>query len=152
MQSAVDSVTEGFDMQMLKFGREIDLDLLDQMGPTPGADDLRAQLQNQEKRFVAELKEWDRKIALRTEELVALTEENTTHLNTVAELTSQQKMLESGIRRTQKELEKDPIAAQKREAAERDHMVEVIQAQAKEIEYVKSQINILKRKDTSLFQ
>ena len=152
MQSAVDSVTEGFDMQMLKFGREIDLDLLDQMGPTPGADDLRAQLQNQEKRFVAELKEWDRKIALRTEELVALTEENTTHLNTVAELTSQQKMLESGIRRTQKELEKDPIAAQKREAAERDHMVEVIQAQAKEIEYIKSQINILKRKDTSLFQ
>lgn len=152
MQSAVDSVTEGFDMQMLKFGREIDLDLLDQMGPTPGADDLRAQLQNQEKRFVAELKEWDRKIALRTEELVALTEENTTHLNTVAELTSQQKMLESGIRRTQKEVEKDPIAAQKREAAERDHMVEVIQAQAKEIEYIKSQINILKRKDTSLFQ
>ena len=139
-------------MQMLKFGREIDLDLLDQMGPTPGADDLRAQLQNQEKRFVAELKEWDRKIALRTEELVALTEENTTHLNTVAELTSQQKMLESGIRRTQKEVEKDPIAAQKREAAERDHMVEVIQAQAKEIEYIKSQINILKRKDTSLFQ
>lgn len=137
---------------MLKFGREIDLDLLDQMGPSPGADDLRAQLQSQEKRFVAELKEWDRKIALRTEELVALTEENTTHLNTVAELTSQQKMLEAGIRRTQKELDHDPVAAQKREAAERDHMIEVIQAQAKEIEQVRSQINMLKRKDTSLFQ
>eukprot|EP00892_Ulva_mutabilis_P004793 jgi/Ulvmu1/2686/UM014_0142.1 len=139
-------------MQMLKFGREIDLDLLDQMGPSPGADDLRAQLQSQQKRFVAELKEWDRKIAARTEELVALTEENTTHLNTVAELTSQQKMLEAGIRRTRKELDNDPIAAQTREAAERDHMVEVIQAQAKEIDYIKSQINVLKRKDTSLFQ
>lgn len=137
---------------MLKFGREIDLDLLDKMGPTPGADDLRAQLRAQEKRFAAELKEWDRKISIRTEELVALTEENTTHLTTVAELTSQQKALEAGIRRTQKELDADPIAAQKREAAERDHMVEVIQAQAKEIEYMKSQINMLKRKDTSLFQ
>lgn len=137
---------------MLKFGREIDLDLLDKMGPTPGADDLRAQLRAQEKRFAAELKEWDRKIAIRTEELVALTEENTTHLNTVAELTSQQKTLEAGIRRTQKELDGDPVAAQKREEAERDHMVEVIQAQAKEIEYMKSQITMLKRKDTSLFQ
>lgn len=139
-------------MQMLKFGREIDLALLDQMGPTPGADDLRAQLRTQERRFAAELEAWDRKIAVRTEELVALTEENTTHLNTVAELTAQQKQLEVGVRRTQRDLGADPIAAQKREAAERDHMVEVIQAQAKEIEYMKSQISMLKRKDTSLFQ
>lgn len=137
---------------MLKFGREIDLALLDKMGPTPGADDLRAQLRTQERRFAAELEAWDRKIAVRTEELVALTEENTTHLNTVAELTAQQKQLEVGVRRTQRDLGADPIAAQKREAAERDHMVEVIQAQAKEIEYMKSQISMLKRKDTSLFQ
>ena len=73
-------------LQMLKFGREIDLDLLEQMGPTPGADELRAQLREQEKRFVAELKEWDQKLSMRTEELVALTQENTIHLNTVGEL------------------------------------------------------------------
>jgi cilia- and flagella-associated protein 44 len=137
---------------MLKFGREIDLDLLEQLGPTPGADDLRAQLREQEHRFVAELKEWDQKINMRTEELVALTQENTIHLNTVGELTSQQKFLESGIRRTRKELNSDSVAARKREAAERDHLIDMIQSQAKEIDYLKSQIDILKRKDTSVFQ
>lgn len=139
-------------LQMLKFGREIDLDLLEQMGPTPGADELRAQLREQEKRFVAELKEWDQKLSMRTEELVALTQENTIHLNTVGELTSQQKALENGIRRTRKELNSDPVAAQKREAAERDHLIDVIQSQAKEIDYIRSQIDVLKRKDTSVFQ
>lgn len=139
-------------MQMLKFGREIDLDLLEQMGPTPGADDLRAQLREQEKRFVAELREWDQKLGMRTEELVALTQENTIHLNTVGELTSQQKALESGIRRTRKDLLSDPVAAQKRESAERDHLIDVIQSQAKEIDYIRSQIDVLKRKDTSVFQ
>lgn len=139
-------------LQMLKFGREIDLDLLEQMGPTPGADELRAQLREQEKGFVAELKEWDQKISMRTEELVAMTQENTIHLNTVGELTSQQKALESGIRRTRKELNSDPVAAQKLEAAERDHLIDVIQSQAKEIDYIRSQIDVLKRKDTSVFQ
>lgn len=136
---------------MLKFGREIDLSLLERMAPTPGADELQQQLQDQEKAFSADLKEWDRKIASRTEELVALTQENTTHLHTVAELTSQQKDLEAGIRKTQQELYNDPVAARRREVAERDHLVQVVNTQAKEIDHLKSQITVLRRKDTSVY-
>jgi cilia- and flagella-associated protein 44 len=136
---------------MLKFGRVIDLDILDRLGPTPGAEELRAQLKEQEKRFTAELRDWDRKIAARTEELVALTEENTTHLNTVAELTAQQKFLEQGMRRTQADLDSDPISLQQREMAERDHLIKMVNSQSKEIQYLKSQIDILKRKDTNVY-
>jgi cilia- and flagella-associated protein 44 len=136
---------------MLKFGREIDLDLLERLGPTPGADELQRQLQQQEKTFSADLKEWDRKIAARTEELVALTEENTTHLHTVAELTAQQKGLEVGIRKTQQDLCKDPIATRRREVAERDHLVQLVNGQAKEIDHLRSQITVLRRKDTSVY-
>ena len=91
-QRAEDGLMARAAVQMLKFGREIDLSLLEQMGPALGADELQLQLQQQEKAFAADLKEWDRKIAARTEELVALTQENTTHLETVANLTSQQKL------------------------------------------------------------
>lgn len=136
---------------MLKFGREIDLGLLEQMRPTPGADELHAQLQQQETAFAADLKEWDRKIAARTEELVALTRENTTHLQTVASLTAQQKDLEQGIRKTQQELYKDPVEARRRDVAERDHLVRMVNAQAKELDHLKSQITVLRRKDTSVY-
>lgn len=136
---------------MLKFGREIDLSLLERLGPTPGADELHVQLQQQEKAFAEDLKEWDRKIAARTEELVALTQENTTHLQTVATLTAQQKELEQGVRRTQQELHKDRVAAQRRDVAERDHLVRIVNTQAKEIDHLKSQITVLRRKDTSVY-
>jgi chromosome segregation ATPase len=136
---------------MLKFGREIDLAVLERMGPTPGADELQQQLLQQERSFRAELSDWDRKIAQRTEELVALTQENTKHLQTVAELTAQQKSLEEGIGKAQKELHADPIAAHRREVAERDHLVQTVNAQAQEIDRLKSQINVLRRKDTSVY-
>ena len=138
-------------LQMLKFGREINMDLLDRLGPSPGADDLAAQLADQERRFAAELKDWDRKVAGRTEELVALTQENTAHLQTVASLTAQQKDLEDGVRKTQRELHADPIATRRREVAEREHLVQAVNAQAKEIEQLRLQINVLRRKDTSVY-
>lgn len=138
-------------VQVLKFGQVIDLELLDKVGPAQGADDLKAQLKTQEDTFSAELTEWDRKIAARTEELASLTTENTAHLHTVAELTMQQKSLESGIRDTRKNLFNDPIASRKRETAERDHLVQIVNAQAKEIKQLSSQIAILRRKDTSVY-
>lgn len=136
---------------MLKFGREIDLSVLERMGPTPGADELQQQLQEQERSFQAELAEWDRKVAQRTEELVALTQENTAHLQTVAELTAQQKGLEEGISRAQRDLHADPVATRRREVAEREHLVQTVNTQAHEIDRLKSQITVLRRKDTSVY-
>jgi chromosome segregation ATPase len=136
---------------VLKFGQVIDLELLDKVGPAQGADDLRAQLKSQEEKFSTELGEWDRKIAARTEELASLTTENTAHLHTVAELTTQQKALESGIRMTRRDLFSDPIASRKRETAERDHLVQIVNAQATEIKQLSSQIAVLRRKDTSVY-
>lgn len=138
-------------LQMLKFGREIDLSVLERMGPTPGEDELQQQLLKQEKAFRVELSEWDCKIAQRTEELVALTQENTSHLQTVADLTAQQKNLEEGVSKAQKESHSDPLAARRREVAERDHLVQTVNAQAQEIDRLKSQINVLRRKDTSVY-
>jgi cilia- and flagella-associated protein 44 len=138
-------------LQMLKFGREIDMSLLDRLGPASGADEMQKQLQQQEQQLAAELREWDRKIAARTEELMTLTQESTAHLQTVAELSSQQKSLELNIRRTQQTLQSDTVALRRREAAERDHLVQMVNTQATEIDYLKTQIQLLQRKDTSVY-
>jgi hypothetical protein len=61
------------DVQMLKFGQEVDLELLDALGSTNGAEEaLRAELARQEAAHAAELAAWDAKIAARTDELVRL--------------------------------------------------------------------------------
>jgi cilia- and flagella-associated protein 44 len=138
-------------LQMLKFGREIDMSLLDRLGPASGADEMQKQLQQQEQQFAVELREWDRKIAARTEELMGLTQESTAHLQTVAELSSQQKSLELNIQRTQQTLQSDTVALRRREAAERDHLVQMVNTQATEIDYLKTQIQLLQRKDTSVY-
>jgi hypothetical protein len=51
----------------------IDLDLLDRMGASRGTEDLKEQLKAQEQRYARELVAWDKKIAARMEELMAIT-------------------------------------------------------------------------------
>lgn len=58
----------------------------------------------QEAAYARELAAWDAKIAARTDELVALTRENTACLNAVSELTAAQRSLEKGLTATHKGL------------------------------------------------
>ena len=51
----------------------------------------------QEAAYARELAEWDAKIRARTDELLALTRENTASLNAVSELTSAQRALEANL-------------------------------------------------------
>jgi hypothetical protein len=84
----------------------IDLELLDKVGPAQGADDLRAQLESQEK--FSELGEWDRKIAARA---LLHSTENTAHLHTVAELTTQQRF-RGGVRMTRRSVQRSHCITQ----------------------------------------
>ncbi len=59
------------DVQMLKFGQEVDMELLDALGASRGTEELRAELARQEAQHAKELAEWDAKIAQRTDELVS---------------------------------------------------------------------------------
>lgn len=58
----------------------------------------------QEAAYARELAAWDAQIAARTDELVALTRENTACLNAVSELTVAQRSLEKGLTATRKGL------------------------------------------------
>ena len=56
------------------FPQVIDLDMLDRVGASHGTEDLKEQLKAQEQRYVRELAAWDKKIASRMEELMAITQ------------------------------------------------------------------------------
>jgi len=133
-------------VQMLKFGQEIDLEVLDRMGSNKGAEDLKEQLKQQEYEHGREVREWSRQIDQSKMDLSKLVAENTECLNAVAELTTTQKKLEQVLSTTQGSLFNDPVQARRREVAERDHLVQVVNAQAAEIESLKSEIQVLRHK------
>ena len=66
-----------YNVQMLKFGQEIDLELLDRIGTTRGAEELQEQLKAQEASQARELRQWDRKIEQMQDQMMSLTMENT---------------------------------------------------------------------------
>ncbi len=101
--------------QMLKFGQVIDLELLDKVSSSRGTEDLKEDMRRQEVAYARELAEWDTRIAARTDELVALTRENTACLNAVSELTSAQRGLEAGLTSKRKGLFTDPVQQRKAE-------------------------------------
>jgi hypothetical protein len=137
---------------MLKFGQVIDLEALDRVGASKGTEDLREQLKAQESAYVRELAEWDRRIDTRTDELAALTRENTACLNAVSDMTAAQRRLEATLTSARSTLFSDPVVQRKREVEERDGLVQLVNAQAAEIQQIKQQIGALHRKDTSVYQ
>jgi predicted RNA-binding protein with RPS1 domain len=78
--------------QILKFGQEVDLDVIEGMSVNKTADELRAALKKLEARGERELAAWDQRLTQAAAELSRVTKANTEKLARVAELTRTQVM------------------------------------------------------------
>ena len=134
------------DIQLLKFGQLIDLDLLDRMGVNRATEDLKENLKKQEAQFVQDLAEWNKKIDQAKKNLANLTRENTQALNKLAELTMSQRQIDVKLHSTQNDLFSNAPAERKKAIAARDHLIDVINSQAKQIDVLKHEINVLRHK------
>ena len=129
-------------MQMLKFGQLIDLEKLERaMIPKKGTEELKVMLKAQD----AANRE-ERQVERRLGESWGAhcdDAQNTACLNAVADLTTRQEGSGARLMTTQQSVFVDPNAARRKEIAERDHLVAVINAQAKEIDTLKAEIAVL---------
>jgi hypothetical protein len=98
-----------------------------------------------------ELAEWDAAMAAKRRELLALSRENTSALNTVTELTRTQRELEAAVMAGRSALWSDPLDACRAAVAERDKLVATINSRAGRLDSLRGQIAALKRKDTSVY-
>ena len=131
-------------MQMLKFGQLIDLEKLERaMIPKKGTEELKVMLKAQDAANREEKRKWNAELAKAQAELTRMTAQNTACLNAVADLTTRQRDLEARLMTTQQSVFVDPNAARRKEIAERDHLVAVVNAQAKEIDTLKAEIAVL---------
>ena len=134
------------DVQMLKFGQEVDLDVLENISVNKTAEDLKEQLKKLETTNAAELKAWHKKIEEAAGELAAVTKQNTDKLERVSELTAAQHRLEKELNGSQSKVEIEIGPTKEKMKAEREQLVSLVKLQAREMEALKAEINMLRRK------
>jgi cilia- and flagella-associated protein 44 len=139
------------EIQLLKFGQLVDLEVVDRLGMDKGQAELKVRLKAQEQRFSQELEEMDRRIRDKFEEFAASTEENTELLRGISSCLNDQKTMERNLDQAQTGLFVDVIAMKKKDAEERDRLVLQVNAQAEEINRMKAEILRLRTKTGKLY-
>jgi hypothetical protein len=132
------------DVQMLKFGQEIDLEVLERMSVNKTGD-LKEKLRRQEMKAARDLDAWQKRVQEASAELAEITNANTERLRRVAELTAQQQKLEQALNATQSKPVSEAPSFQSN-TKEREQLINLIKLQAKEMEALKAEINMLRRK------
>ncbi|KAJ3375840.1 Cilia- and flagella-associated protein 44 [Allomyces arbusculus] len=137
------------EVQMLKFGRIVDLEKLERMGMNKAAEDLRQQLAAKEKQYTAKLEKWEKKIAALKKELTASIVTNTERLNTIYDLTQRKKRIESALDAEQESVTAEFSGPAKQDVIERERLLDTIRVQAEHIEALKRELADMMRKPTA---
>lgn len=139
------------ELQMLKFGRLIDLDVLEQGSDRTKeeeAEDAIAQMerahQKEMAKLAAELEELKQKFA----ETTAV---NTAHLENMGELAGRKLEIAREMNVPGEALAQDPQLSDYKDSIERDKLATFVKLQYREIESLKSEITMLRRKETAQF-
>ena len=120
--------------------------MLEKMSVNKTAEDLRAQLKELEKANAKELRAWKKQMDEAAAELSAATKQNTEKLQRVAELTAAQHRLERELNSTQSRMVAEVGPSKGKMKAEREQLVSLVKLQAREMEALKAEINMLRRK------
>jgi len=132
------------DVQMLKFGQVINLEAIESVGVNKGAEELKERIKSVEVSQDRALQAMQAKLKQAKLDLKRATEQSSESLDTVATLFEQQHQLENALnnKQQQKVATREPHAERK----ERNSLVQLVKIQAKEIEALKLEINMLRRK------
>ncbi|XP_057301359.1 cilia- and flagella-associated protein 44-like isoform X2 [Hydractinia symbiolongicarpus] len=133
-------------IQMLKFGRLVDLEKLETVSVNRVAEELKEKLRDQEKRNAKDIAGWDKKIDGLQTELTKLIRENTKRLDTYTIFHQEKKQLEHQLDSRQKNLGGEFRGNRKTDLEEQQRLVQLVQLQSQEIDALKNEISVLSRK------
>ena len=136
------------DVQMLKFGQVIDLERIESVGVNKVAEELEARIVTVERSQQAALAAWQDKLKKAKTELKDATDQSTTSLNTVAALFERQHALETSLNSKQAAVAPKEAGVERKE---RTSLVQLVKIQAKEVEALKLEINMLRRKGGHIY-
>ena len=132
-----------YDVQMLKFGRVVDLDRLERLGSNRSGDELRDRLARDDAARQAELDALDDSIYAVRERLVTATRENTARLGELVSLAEERREVEGTLDATQRDMTSEYRGLQRLDWAEVERLEGVAREQRTEIERLKHEIHAL---------
>jgi len=133
-------------IQMLKFGRLVDLEKLETVSVNRVAEELKAKLEEQAKSNSKEISEWDKMIDGHQSELTKLIRENTRRLDSYTILLQKNKDLQNKLNSRQKNLGSEFQGYRQADLEERQRLVQLVQLQAQEVDALKDEVSALSRK------
>jgi len=146
------SKSKCYDLQMLKFGQTIDLDALDKMTVSKSIDDVKAKIDEQEVRNNNQIQSVLKGQRSLNEDLVTQTQENTELLENIATLSNEQFTLEKELNSSVSGVHvADQGPSLKKEVEERNRLIQLVKLQAKEVDALKAEINMLRRKGGHIY-
>merc|ERR1712159_102586 len=134
------------DVQVLKFGKEIDLEAIEKASVNKEADELREKLEKHERERLQKVQQLDDMIKESKQEQSSALQKNTDLLKHMGDLTEAQQKLEVALNASGGVMNVDHDPNVEHKAAERAHMMDLVQMQANEIDALKAEINMLRRK------
>lgn len=135
------------ELQMLKFGRVIDLDELEARSDRSKEKEAEGGLKDDEEAFKARAAVYTKEAAALQEKLSQVTQRNTQLLNEVAELTETQLQISRELNAPGQVVSNTSKLDNFKEAEEEKRIVAYVQFQAKELESLRAELNMLKRKE-----
>jgi chromosome segregation ATPase len=141
------------ELQMLKFGQVVHLDQLDKVTNSTGVEEVERSIKEADVTRAAEGSKLQRAIAREKQRLVELTQENTKLLQAIAELTAKQSKLERDLNTGGSDgvHVSDGGAKVKAEAEERGRLLQLAKLQAREMDALKAEISMLRRKGGHIY-
>lgn len=141
------------ELQVMKFGAVIDLDDLENSTANSTVQKLQSKIKKQETVHTAQLSKLKRAVAAKQTELMQYTTANTKILRETSALTERMHRLEKGLNSTASGAEpvsnNDPAA--KKDAEERRKLVQLVRLQAREVDALKAEIMMLRRKGGHIY-
>mmetsp|Transcript_17896 Transcript_17896/g.30098 ORF Transcript_17896/g.30098 Transcript_17896/m.30098 type:complete len:824 (+) Transcript_17896:3-2474(+) len=135
------------DLQMLKFGREIDLDELEASSDRSKERDAEGMLMDDAEKFRMKSNKVFKESARLEEELAAVTQRNTTLLNEVAQLTEMQSRISKELNAPGQVVTHTSKLDNFKESEEQKRIAAYIKFQATELDSLRAELNMLKRKE-----
>uniref|UniRef100_A0A7M5XG43 Uncharacterized protein n=1 Tax=Clytia hemisphaerica TaxID=252671 RepID=A0A7M5XG43_9CNID len=133
-------------IQLLKFGRLVDLEKLETVSVNRVAEELKEKLRMQEEQNIRDLNNWDKTIDQLQSELTVHVKENTKRLDTYTVLHRANRELEVSLDARQKNLGSEFQGDRMADEIERTRLAQLVQMQSSEIQQLEDEINMLSRK------
>jgi WD40 repeat protein len=139
------------ELQLLKFGREIDLDELESSSDRSKEREMEGQLAMEREKFEAEARVLLKEVNMSKEQYINITKDNTRQLHELARLMDLKVKIANELNAPGQNVTPSAAVEDFREVEERKRIKAYTRFQATELEALRAELNMLKRKEAPIF-